>query len=290
MTLYARKTQNALVDNELVALAAEGKVIETAFDAKQLSGCAYDLRAGNSLTSRQRGQQFDLSKDPFVVESGEVVTIQSMEEVNFLDPLCYGLILSSHTQLSQGVFHPTTSVDPGFAGPLTITLINLGKTGFTIRRGDRIAKLITSPVSPTPDRIYGQGQSPRVAAGSLEHSLVVVRASASQEELEGDEFFGGPLRKLADKVGVLEDGAELHRTQKENRRFRFVLTAIWTVVSAIIGGSIVKYGDVVWKRATSVQPSASPSVPQAPPPTAPPSPPAADSAAPLPELPPSTPP
>jgi deoxycytidine triphosphate deaminase len=285
MTLYARKTQNALVDSELVALAAEGKVITAAFEAKQLSGCAYDLRAGDSLTSRQRGQQFDLTKEPFVVESGEVVTIRSMEELNYLDPLCCGLILTSHTQLSQGVFHPTTSVDPGFVGPLTITLINLGTTGYSIRRGDRIAKLITSPVSPTPDRIYGKGQKPRVVEGSLEHSLVVVRASASDEELESDEFFGGPLRNLAERVRVLEDDAELHRTKKENRRIRFVLMAIWTLVSAVMGGSIVKYGDVVWKWATSRQTAAPATVPQAPPPVAPSKPPATDSASPLPKLP-----
>jgi deoxycytidine triphosphate deaminase len=246
MSLYLRKTQNALVDVELIALAAEGKVFAEGFEPRQLSGCAYDLRAGDTLTSRQRGQQFDLAEEPFVLQPGEVATVQTIEKLNFRDPLCYSLIFSSHTQLSQGLFHPTTSVDPGFTGPLTITLINLGTTAYTIRRGERVAKMIISPVSPTPERIYGQGQRPRVAEGSIEHSLVVAKASTAVEELEEDEFFGGPLRKLADRVRKLEDDAELHRTSKENRRMRFWLVALWTIFTAIATGTIVKKGDVIW--------------------------------------------
>ena len=117
MALYERKTQNALVDVELVALAAEGKVFAEGFDPGQLSACAYDLRAGDVATSRQRGEKFDLTAKPCVMQPGEVMTVQSMEKLNFLDPLCYGLILSNHTELSKGVYHPTTSVDPGSDPP-----------------------------------------------------------------------------------------------------------------------------------------------------------------------------
>ncbi len=150
-------------------------------------------------------------------------------------------------RVSLGLFHPTTSVDPGFTGPLTVTIINLGKTGYAIRRGERIAKMITSPVSPIPERIYGQGQKPRVTEGSIEHSLVVTKVSTPEGELEEEDFFGGPLGKLAERVRALEDGAELHRTSKENRRLRFVLLAIWTLIIAITGGTITKHGDVIWK-------------------------------------------
>jgi deoxycytidine triphosphate deaminase len=237
MSLFANKTQSVFVDKDILTLVQEGKLFSKEFEVKQLGPCAYDLRAGSSLTSRQRSQTVDLTKAEYVLEPGELATVQTLEHVDLSDPVSMGLIFSNHTQLSQGMFHPLTSIDPGFSGPLTITVLNTGNTGFRIRYGERIAKLVLMPVSPNPDRLYGKGQKPRAPEGSLEHSLVVDKAKSDDDFAESDEFFSGPLRKLAERVTTLESGAQLFRAQQRNRLYGILAMAIWTVFAGAVGGA-----------------------------------------------------
>lgn len=240
MTIFEKRTQNFLIDRDIIILADSGKLfLDGTFAPQQLSGCAYDLRAGNRLTSRNRSITIDIASEGYVVQPGEVVTIVSKEIIDLSDPLLVGIIGNSHTQLSQGVFHPISTVDPGFRGPLTITLLNQGNTPYRIRESDRIAKLLLSPVAPNPDRIYGANYRPRVLEGSLEHSLYSERhklGSISAEDTK--EFLGGPVGELAGRVYNLEKYAELHQTQQSLKRYKIVNSGIWLVLAGIISGAI----------------------------------------------------
>jgi deoxycytidine triphosphate deaminase len=244
VTAFQRPSQNVLTDVDIALLASRRQLIVSGFEAANLSGAAYDLRAGDVLISRQRSNSVDLTSEEFVLLPGEVITIQSLEYVNLDNPICVGIIHSSHTQVSQGVFHPTTSIDPGFSGPLAITLMNAGNIGVRIRRGDRIAKVTFMPVSPRPQRIYGVTQQPRVRQGSVEHGLVVDRLR--EEVVAEDDFFGGPLRALALRVRALEENRALYRVTSEARVYRNIVNAAWTVVALVIGGVLANKWDAVW--------------------------------------------
>ncbi|MBI5102391.1 MAG: hypothetical protein HZB33_11220 [Nitrospirae bacterium] len=240
MTTFEKRTQNYLIDKDIVTLVDNGKLfLEDTFEQLQLSGCAYDLRAGNRLTSRNRSITIDLDSEGYIIQPGEVVTIVSKERLDLSDPLLLGIIANSHTQLSQGVFHPISTVDPGFKGPPTITFLNQGNTPYKIREGDRIGKLLLAPIAPHPDRIYGANYRPRVIEGSLEHSLYSERHKLGAVTAEDTkEFLGGPIGELAGRVDNLEKSAELHRTQQSLKRYQILTGGIWLILAGIISGAI----------------------------------------------------
>ena len=60
-----------LTDREIEELACTQGLMKN-FDSTYLSGCAYDLRAGVILRSRNRESTFDLTKSEFHVSPGNV--------------------------------------------------------------------------------------------------------------------------------------------------------------------------------------------------------------------------
>ena len=154
------------------------------FDPEMLSGCSYDLRAGTKLRSRNREQSFDLDSAPYVIESGECVTLTTLETVDFREPFSLelggetvtaymsALILNKHTIVATGLFHPDTSVDPGFRGPLALTLMNFGPIGYLIHSMERIAKIVFVPIIMPVERVYGVTQVPSVREGDTNMALI----------------------------------------------------------------------------------------------------------------------
>lgn len=58
------------------------------------------------------------------------------------------------------------TIDADYRGPVCVVLANLGTEPFVVRRGDRIAQLIVTPVAQARfDLIEELPQSPRAAAG-----------------------------------------------------------------------------------------------------------------------------
>lgn len=240
---FEKRTQNYLVDSDIEALISAGELFKKGtFDTEQLSGCAYDLRAGASLSSRQRGRTVPLDESGYVIDAGEIVTVQTAEEVDFKSPLLVGLIVTSHTQLSQGLAHTTTVIDPGFVGPLAVTLMNFGTSGYRLKQGDRIAKLLISPIAPRPDRLYGEGYRPRVREGSLEHAQYLDKDQAA-DQIPLKELLGGRLQEIVDRIGALERDAELHRAKKTVSRYRTLATAGWVLVAGAVGGILSQKWD-----------------------------------------------
>jgi deoxycytidine triphosphate deaminase len=235
MTRYfGKRTQNLLIDTDILALVKEGKLFKSGFDESLLGGIAYDLRAGTVLASRNRAQTYEINDEDYVVVPGEIVTIETIEEVDFADPLVAGLIISNHTQVSSGFFHPTTSVDAGFQGRLSLTLMNVGNTGYPVRARNRIAKLIIIPVYPGPERLYGVGQHPRVREGSIKHALVVDRRE-SHNEIDLPHFFGGPIGILARQVEELEKRIQSERATRELSLYRRVAYGIGVIILGATG-------------------------------------------------------
>jgi len=79
-------------------------------------------------------------------------------------------------------------IDPGYEGPLHLTVINMSRTPFPLATGSRIARvLFILPLSNKPDAPYNarhpQGRSPRIRSELLEYlsaDIVNVRERAQQ--------------------------------------------------------------------------------------------------------------
>src|SRR5438874_1253668 len=92
--------QSPLIDHDIIDLVSRYRIIEP-FDKRLLSGCSCDLRVGAEVRSRQRKRRFELSKEKneFCIKSGECVTFQTLEELNFRDPPLFGFVVNKHTVL-----------------------------------------------------------------------------------------------------------------------------------------------------------------------------------------------
>lgn len=254
MSIFNKFTQNYLTDKNIEDLVSSGKLFaDSTFLPKQLSGCAYDLRAGKNLTSRNRGVVVEISTDGYVIQPGELVTIQTLEYIDLSNPLLMGLIVNSHTLLSLGLYHPITTIDPGFKGHLAVTLINHGNTGYRLCSEDRIVKLLLCPVSPTPNRIYGQQYRPRVIEGSLEHSLYVERYKLEKiHPSQLADYFGGPLADLVERVETLEKDSGRYRVEQQLGRYRGLLSAIGVIFAGAVGAILANYWPTIWNILTNL--------------------------------------
>lgn len=208
------------------------------FQLDLLSGCSYDLRVGGKLTSRNRLSSFDLSKASYVFESGECITVDTMEAINLREVAAFGIIANKHSLAATGIFHPITTIDPGFSGPLALTFFNLGNVRRTIRTGDPIAKVFFIPLIKMPKRIYGVTQRPSYREGETAVALIVDQPQHRDDDDELEKMYGAPVRKLYQYLREFKANAELvdHRRRqgRRDRQAQWLFTAGIAVFSALL--------------------------------------------------------
>ena len=243
-----KNNSSILVDKNIIELVSTDNLISP-FDPNLLSGCSYDIRVGSLITSRNRTAQFDLDKEPYVIESGECVTITSLEEFSFRNKSFFGIIVNKHSILGQGLFHPITTVDPGFVGQLAITFIHLGHVPYTIKKGDKICNIVFQSLSESPDRVYGVTQRPTVKEGSTDYSLVIKEPDESLRNKSLKFTYGTPFTDLLEKVQELEKRIEkldssgeliYYKKEEEKRkdkaiRNRWLIGLVFTILGLILG-------------------------------------------------------
>ena len=210
---------------------SEAKGLVSPFDPGRLSGCSYDLCVGSKLTSRNRLANFDLTKDDYVVESGECITIDTLETINLREVNAFGVVANKHSLAATGLFHPSTTVDPGFQGPLALTFFNLGNVRYTLRRGEPIAKVFFCSLSGQPERIYGVTQRPSYREGTTNIAAIVDHPQHRDDDDELAKMYGAPVRKLYERLRRFEDNMELidlRRARERRTRWLTYLIAFLT--------------------------------------------------------------
>lgn len=237
-----------IVDKEIIELVKSINLIAP-FDPNLLSGCSYDIRAGSKIISRNRTSEFNLDKEPYVIESGECVTVLSLEEFSFRDKPLFGILVNKHSLLGQGLFHPITTVDPGYTGKLSITFLHLGHVPFKISKGDAICNIYFHYLSQIPDRWYGTTQTPNIKEGNTDYALVIKEPDEELRKKSLKFTFGKPFTDLTEKVESLEKKfdkikgeSELiyYKKQDEKKKDnvlknRFLITIIVALCSFIFG-------------------------------------------------------
>ena len=248
MTLKINKNQNFLIDKQIIELSKTNSLI-THFDENLLSGCSYDLRVGQIVRSRSRLSTFNLNDEKYYAESGECFTIETLEEVNLRDTVAYGLIFNKHAILGEGLFHPATTVDPGFCGHLSITFFNLGNTKIKIEKGMRICSIHFQTLYPKPELIYGIKQRPSYKEGDSKFALNFDNPDIEHDDTLLAKMYGEPITRLYNKIDELESKFDLKifekndAQRKENRAIglNYLRTFIGIILAAIITFYVTKY-------------------------------------------------
>jgi deoxycytidine triphosphate deaminase len=227
-----------LSDFDLEKLAKEVGLIAP-FEDECLSGASYDLRVGGKLSSRNRLKTFDLALSDYIVESGECVTIDTFETLNLRGQALFGVIANKHSLAALGLFHPITTVDPGFQGHLALTFFNLSNVRYTIRRGDKIAKIYFQALNSPYQREYGVNLRPSYREGATNVALIVDHPEKRDEDEELAKMYGAPISRLYKLLNLTEKQLELlalkGAKEKRDRFTQWVFTAIVALVSAFLG-------------------------------------------------------
>ena len=227
----------ALIDIEISKFAEEGRVISE-FDPAMLSGCSYDLRVGRVVRSRNRGRPHDLKKGDFQFESGECITFETLETIDFDNPLLFGFVVNKHSVLAKGLVHPITKVDPGFKGPLAITIFNWGNISEPIRYGQPLVSLVIYPVIARPERIYGSTQAPSYRQGSLDIASIVNEPAEPLNDEGLARMYGRPVARLYEIVGELQKSIDVGLIKQQNQKRSFWIDLFWKFAVGLFGALV----------------------------------------------------
>ena len=121
-------------------------------DGKQLSGTEGDSNASDDLRiGREYKNHRDQQKEELLAEGkitllpGNAVIIET-EETVCLPRSLFGYIVPKVSLLQKGISNTVSKVDPGYDGPLVVTLFNLGRKTVVLGRGDKFCSLVIHSV------------------------------------------------------------------------------------------------------------------------------------------------
>ena len=106
------------------------------FESPKSTNVSYDLRVGPQYRHYGKGAGYlpdDPKKGIIKVRPGRGAIIQTEEEVHLPESF-FGQILPKESLLQQGISNTPTKVDPGYSGPLHITVYNHGRRTVKLAR------------------------------------------------------------------------------------------------------------------------------------------------------------
>jgi dCTP deaminase len=155
MSVVPLKLGESVVESEDAFQAASGfegnSLLIFNLDRSQLSGTSsnvsYDLRVGSEYRGHRDAEKTELLDDGvLILHPGNAVLIQS-EEVVFLPRKLFGYVVPKVTLLQKGITNTLSKVDPGYNGPLIVTLFNLGKADLRLKRRDHFCSIVLHTVA-----------------------------------------------------------------------------------------------------------------------------------------------
>src|ERR1051326_1589055 len=134
----------------------DARQFDTSDPANQNSYVTYDLRVGPRIRYHSQEQPQDLleiGKSSFLLRAKEAVIIQTEEYVHFPRSI-FGHIVPKVSLLHKGISNTSSKVDPGYEGPLYITVFNLGKEAVELYRGDPFCCLYLLSLSHIDESVH----------------------------------------------------------------------------------------------------------------------------------------
>ena len=137
-----------LVDSNLRAAAsAKPATIITGIDEKKIDesirGCAINLRIGDIFMPGAEPEKLGSANRPresYPLAEGHTALIRTAESF-LLDDEHAAIVFPASAVSMQGLLMTNPGlVDPGYCGPLHVTVINMGREVYSLKRGDRLLR------------------------------------------------------------------------------------------------------------------------------------------------------
>ena len=148
---------HTLVDREIRVVLQSGQLLRP-WAEESINGASYDIRMGRLLvqaaTNDPRGYQArDIAiEKSFFMESGQIVVIESLEELQFPQNM-KGYLSLRNTLSSKMLFFTSGKVHPGHKGFLYFPLINLGDERLELHYGQPLVALEFIELDPPAQKI-----------------------------------------------------------------------------------------------------------------------------------------
>jgi dCTP deaminase len=110
------------------------------------SHLTYDLRVGQEYKDHRDRQKQGLPDDGEITLLPGVAVILLTEESVCLPRSMFAYIIPRVSILQKGISNIVSKIDPGYDGPLVITVFNLGKKTVTLKRRERFCCLVVHHV------------------------------------------------------------------------------------------------------------------------------------------------
>lgn len=128
----------------------------------------YDLRVGEEYRDhRDLGKRDTGDNGEIVLFPNSAVIIQTLEHV-YVPRRRFAYIVPKVSLLQKGISNTSSKVDPGYPGPLLITVFNLGKTTVRLRRSAKFCTIVFHDVAdPEHARLYDKEPKRIIGAGRM---------------------------------------------------------------------------------------------------------------------------
>jgi dCTP deaminase len=125
----------------------------------KVQASSLNLTIGDIFIPGPAGKRLGGALDPlkeFTLEQGHTAVIRTAEVLD-LGPQLAGIAFPPATLSLKGILMTNPGhVDPGYKGPLHITVINMSRTPFPLREGDRIMRVLFLNLAVRPLASYGE--------------------------------------------------------------------------------------------------------------------------------------
>jgi dCTP deaminase len=170
-----------LVDHEIVRLLADDPPLATNVprddfrgQTSRIQAASLDLTVGDVFIPGADADKPGGSQSPHTrvsLREGRVAVVRTLETLNMPSDLV-ALAFPPASLTIQGVLMTNPGqIDPGYQGPLHLTIINMSKEPLTLFRGQRLIRLIFAKLDPAPSADY-RLRHPGAAASPITDELL----------------------------------------------------------------------------------------------------------------------
>src|SRR5438874_5333989 len=152
-----------LSDNDLGPLLAQGVLVKGFATAPRIRGAAVELCIGDIYVPGIKGGDPGSPRTPLnalSLRQGETAVIRTLEELALTQNHAGIAFPAANVSLKGLLMTNPGYVDPGYAGNLHVTVINMGREPYLLRRNDSLMRCLFFKLDSPAERRYPPLPSP----------------------------------------------------------------------------------------------------------------------------------
>lgn len=153
-------------DEDIAAMVREARSLASGvnasdFEAKDaaIQACTIDLTIGGIFLPGVEDDKLGSSVRPLKelsLTTGATAVIRTKEKLTMPDDVGGIAVPPNHVSINGLLMTNPGHVDPGYEGPVHLTVINMGKKPYPLKQGDRIVRVLLFRLNALPAKSYRQ--------------------------------------------------------------------------------------------------------------------------------------